>query len=1131
MNYTCELCNKKFGQKSHYDAHKNKKNTCKKCDKNFTTEWAYINKECIHISVIDHNSKHKFKCKNGHELILCNGKIRRPYFKHKNKEHTTENAGMCFWHSRWQGYFKNTEIEFNKINNEQIKNRRADVLLNDKYILEVQHSDISDSEVICRTDDYKLHDKELIWLVDGNTNDIILDTLSDNTYLIEFNDTWKYKSFIYKYEFILLDIKDKIFKIPVKRVSNKLFHAKSYVDVDKVIDTLTNNPYNIWGLWCETNEILPVLKITQQGAGNGKTYSIWKNISINFDKESYIIITKQHPAKEVIRKELDDQAERHEFHIIDNLDELEYYKYNKQFIVCYKHKHSNRKCKVIIGTVDSFFYCISSKSINSNDYWCGLTNNILENGCDKINKNTGSVRYAGENITLNQKTEIWIDEANDLPIYYYKAIVRLMLDTRVNCVIVGDKLQSLEYIENFMTHIDDNTSFIKIIRDNPININRRIKVKHMADKINKLVTFSEYNLPEITTDDILEDDGEPVIETFQQTCVYANDTNKRKITNEADKIIDMVEAEVNKHNYMPHNFLFVFPILKYNVLACELETKLNKFWLDRLDNTNYEQYAVLHKHQEGKIIDTAISRHASRIMSIRASKGDGREVVFVLNCTESSLKILSNHEKNIVYESYLHVALTRAKRKIYFGIQFNNDDVHKRFLKINEAFEPPNVNLSFSIDNILMYINKNDFSDLIQNNNIQYKEEEDLDNTNSSSLIDWDYHCIRHSIYYNYALFEIFKYNKDSDSFKKSQIKTILNKISQLPIKRCTPGEFYNYINSITEIYDSFEFFPLCVLSDKPIYQKYCDQIEKRIISIQQKYKKDNLSIGDLQPFDSAILIYLIDVYMNKKFHTCTPTTLYNIAESYDNNNKIQKMIEESKNMKNIMMNLMSKILKKNHKIKWNIEHIMLYNGKSLDIKLRNRCDIVGHDENTVHHIVLQTDYNKLNFKDTISKILVERFIINNSKGNNKSRFDNKKIITYLLILKQNRYEIFDFDFENNINNDIKKMCTDAVIKYCKTFNTELFNYCKFIKNNKHKWREYRTPYKFMANAPEIGFCKIPYIANFFNDLDKDCKNNLNHVKNITDNFNLFEEKINEYIVDICETYFGLNEVNDDTVW
>ena len=456
MNYTCEYCSKKFSQKSHYDTHKNKKLSCKKCDKNFITEWVYINNYCLHVSTIDKNSKNKLKCKKGHELILCKGQIRRPYFRHKNQSDLNNNPEMSEWHCKWQGFFPITEVEFKKANDEQIKNRRADVVLNDKYILEVQHSNIEYSEIVCRTQDYKLHDKELIWVVDGNTKDVVLVKLSDDTYLIEFNNNWKYKSFIHNYEFILLDINELIFKIPIKSVCNKMIHVREYIKIDDVINALTNNPENIWNLWKDVNEIKPTLKIKQEGAGNGKTFGIWKNISLNFDKELYIITTKQHTAKEVILNELNEQAKRKEFHIIDNMKELEDEKYNKQYVVNYKHIHSSRECRVIIGTIDSFIYSLTSKSIGGNTFFEGLLKNICINGCDKINTNTGQINYGGKQIKLNKMSELWIDEIQDLPIDYYKAIVKLMLNTKIDCVIVGDKLQSLEYEQNFMTYIEDN---------------------------------------------------------------------------------------------------------------------------------------------------------------------------------------------------------------------------------------------------------------------------------------------------------------------------------------------------------------------------------------------------------------------------------------------------------------------------------------------------------------------------------------------------------------------------------------------------------------------------------------------------------------------------------------------------
>jgi hypothetical protein len=1159
MVYTCEFCNKPFKQKSHLNTHINKKFSCKKCDNTFITQHAYVNNEIIHINDYKKTLHHKPRCKNGHELIFCpTGKNnRRKYFRHKNKGDLNNNPKMTEWHYKLQGFFPNTEVAFIKNTDKQIENRKADVLLNDKYILEVQHSRIEEREIMNRTHDYKLHDKELIWIVDGNTKDVRLDKLSDGTYLIEFNNNWKYYSFN-NYEFILLDIDEHIFKIPVKSVCNKMIHVKEYIKIDDVVNELKNNPENIWNLWKDINEINPILRIKQQGAGNGKTYGIWKDISVNFDKKLYIITTKQHTAKNVILGELDKQAKRKDFHIVDNMEELEYddmeelednniedkkYK-RRQYIVTYKHIHSSRTCIVIIGTIDSFIYNLTSKSIGGNSYFEGLLKNICVNGCDKIT-NTGQINYGGKQIKLNKMTELCIDETQDLSIDYYKAILKLILNTKIDVVIVGDKLQSLKYEHNFMTHIEDNDA-IKIIREEPKNINRRIKVKNMANEINKLVRYKDYDVPEIHIENSeeLEDRGNNVIEYFEQKCIYANDTNKKKINNEVNKIIEKVEHEVNLYNYKPEDFLFIFPIMENNVLAGELETKLNNFWLKKLGNDDvYKQYAVLHKHEEGQIIDTTRSKEATRIMSIAASKGDGRAVVFVLNCTEQSLKLVSNNEINIVYESHFNVSLTRAIYKIYFGLQYNNDDIHKRISGINDNIEYiPYIKPSFTIDMITQYIDKDDCIKLLENNKIYDKVEQENDNT-ISKIIDWEYHCIRRAIYYNYALFVIFKHNEGVKTFEKSQIKVVLDKIARLPIRKHTPNDFYTYLKAFSNDdlrFDDLRLFPLCDISHKKIYERYYNKINKIIINIQKQYNESNLSIGNLSPKESSILIYLIDVFMNKIHHNYTPTTIYNIIHSFEQNNDLEKLLDESIKMKHIMENLMENALK-NKNINWNIEHYIKFNGNTNELKLYNNFNLIGHNEKNVYHLIFQTDYNKLNYCDTMIKVLLERFLIRNANSNehetnNQTRYSGKKITTYLLILKQNKYEIFDWEFENNIDNELKIICKTALIKYFKNYNKDLFNYCKFIKDDKsnpNKWTGYKSPYQFLAKKKE--FEKKSYIINFFNNLHEECKTRcekkIKEVKKITDNFNLFEEKLNEYIIDMIDTYFGFNITNDELEW
>ena len=79
--------------------------------------------------------------------------------------------------------------------------------------------------------------------------------------------------------------------------------------------------------------------------------------------------------------------------------------------------------------------------------------------------------------------------------------------------------------------------------------------------------------------------------------------------------------------------MFIFPIMKSNILAIELQTNLQKYWLKKFndenyianiknkhwenhDHTKYTQYVYLHKHTEGQVINTRDSINATRIMSM-----------------------------------------------------------------------------------------------------------------------------------------------------------------------------------------------------------------------------------------------------------------------------------------------------------------------------------------------------------------------------------------------------------------------------------------------------------------------------------------------------------------------------------
>ena len=150
------------------------------------------------------------------------------------------------------------------------------------------------------------------------------------------------------------------------------------------------------------------------------------------------------------------------------------------------------------------------------------------------------MKYAGQYIQLSKETEIWIDEVQDLPINYLDAISKIIYDTGCYVNVVGDKLQSLEYNDNFLTNIvTEGLPNIIIDIRKPININRRIKVTNMEDEINRLCAFEKYNLPNIVCDkDILKTTNtEPIKIMMDLPKIYDNNEMAKKITIYCNKIM------------------------------------------------------------------------------------------------------------------------------------------------------------------------------------------------------------------------------------------------------------------------------------------------------------------------------------------------------------------------------------------------------------------------------------------------------------------------------------------------------------------------------------------------------------------------------------------------------------------
>lgn len=1107
--YKCINCFKKFTQKSHLDKHMNKKKTCKKCPINYTTKYAKINGK--QISVKEYlkskpKKSDKIKCLNNHELILVNGEKNKAHFRHKNKG-DVGGSPMTKWHSEWQSNFPITEIDFN-LKEGQTQKRRADVVIKEfNRIIEIQHSNIDKDNVYCRNKDYRLHNMKLIWIIDGNTSDVKYEKLSTGNYLIIFNKDWKYKSFCGIYKYILLDIDEQIFKIPIDKICNKMIEVNKYIKKNKVITELLSNPKNIWNLWKDDNKIKSKLFYWQKGAGNGKTYGLWEKVIKNQDKNQFILITKTHSGKSVIRQELNDQMERNEYYIEKNMLDFKDNSVNgkKQYVLNYKHKISKREITIIIATVDSFYFNITDINYNNKDPFSTLVENFL-NDISKINPYNGHIKFAGKEILLNKKTQIWIDEAQDLPENNLYCMTKLMLSTGIDVGIIGDKLQSLQYNINMLTKLDNNLVNINIIRPSIENNNRRIKVKGLAKEINKYVKFEEYGLPEINAnEENLEEYIKP-FEILKLPNIIKNDHNEQNINKYCKIIIEKLHKEIIKYNYLPQDILISSPILKGRLELIELKSKLedmwiklfnnekyiknlkNKYWIENNHNKkdNFIEYVQLHKSETGKAINLDESKFKTRIVSVITSKGDGRNVCLVLNINEQSLKKLSNNKINLIYESYIHVALTRAKKKIFFSLSENNDDIHKRFSSHTDVIYCPKILNKFCISKMNDYIDYKQIKLLFEKNNIKL-DEEIIDEDKINNIIDFNDHCIR------YAVFKISLHLIFNKTY--GQTNKIYSIIKDYKIKEYSINAYWNKLREYKLISD-LEDFPIIKYNDSK-YNNYTKKIKDYIEKLLNKLNDlDNIKLNDI---DYILLCHIIDITVHKQYATINVNEIYSIINklSYDNNN-IKEFYSKIKPIQNTCKKMIKNIETKYGKIEWNLEKSSLkYNGLSQDFIINKmNIPIIGNNKKTVINVIFKTSYSQLNRLETLIEVLSERFLLYNPMGNeysknNITRFKNKKIITYVIILETNEYKEFNWEWDKE-NEELKEIIKNSIIKYYESYHTQIIDfYLKVLNNWNKKWfkkNNHSTPFKYLIkelkynNNKNNGKYSVPnYIIEFIN--------------------------------------------------
>uniref|UniRef100_A0A6C0H820 Competence protein CoiA nuclease-like domain-containing protein n=1 Tax=viral metagenome TaxID=1070528 RepID=A0A6C0H820_9ZZZZ len=1166
-----------------------------KCNCNFDSSFAYIinniNDEPINkINISDYLSNNLLKteisnmkkflvCKNKNELIKYESFRKISHFKHKNSNGTTE------WHKEWQTKLseecKKYFGEHNNIIEIRIGKRVADAIIYEN-VIEFQHSYISINEVKQRGIDYLAYNKKIYWIID--CNDSIIYKEHGDIYLIKFiKDTWKYKNFISN-EFIFLNIDNKLFKINPSLVKSNMIDVREYNLDDKFINSLINN-INIWN----NSEIIQcILYHNQRGAGCGKTYESIQLLNQNEifkDKNIFIYLTKAHSAKEVIYNELEDQEKRESLENIKIYNKEELIS-EKKYKISYLNKITNTESTIYIGTIDSFMYAIGNKDIRHNDYFAGIVKSIKDG---YVNTTTdGTIKYSSNNIKLNKQCLIIIDEAQDLDPDYIEAICSIMRNTYIDSYIIGDKLQSIWGEHNIHTFLENNDlPNITIKRNTGINHVMRFHNIQFQDFVNNIIDFKKYNLPQIEKICNIENckykhenDIKPY-NIFEIETIYANDSNDDKVTKLVEKVINYMNNEINNYNYLPNNFMFIFPILSKNYLANRLESRLQDFWINKFNdkyyqdnvltknthwkdkiNNNYHKYVYLHKSDEGKSINLKESENATRILSIHSSKGNGSEVVFVFGLTEYSLKKFSNNKNNLVYDSLLHVALTRQKKSLYIGIVNNGDDIYNKFNKFDIEkdidIQPriEDIKIHNKYQKIIDYsINTNDIFSYIDEQYIKpYNYESLIPNTDKNIIIDWGHHIIRYYVFLYYIKFNI--YNNEVIENKCNPVKqfiAILNKISKLEeISTYLHKDYYEYIKENfcnIDNKNNAKEIPILIFhaNEKTKYNKYKTTIIDFILCIQKKIKKSlkTNKLPLLCPLEIVILYYIIKLRDKGIYSDLTIMDIYSIIYYYDecynlvnehhniyeclckdkfietndndnNNNDIYKDIRESiknhfektKQIQQLYLNYkdyLNNNIDKPSNFKYNLFHLVVYGDKHDNFKITNDYVLIANSDKYVINFIITPHFNKLNFNNIIFDGIMNKYLLLNScqKHSNYERYNNKEIITCIFTLDSLKPIFINFNVNKDDNNMKENIKSYLLTEYTSKHNIiyQFYQYCKNNKPNDLKQNSISYTYEKITK-----YINIPkYIEDYFYDINKEiyiCKENKKSKQYIEDIFN-----------------------------
>jgi hypothetical protein len=873
------------------------------------------------------------------------------------------------------------------------------------------------------------------------------------------------------------------------------------------------------------------LVVKQQGAGNGKTYGLIRMLASeeNAKYSEFIYVTKQHSAKSIIYKEFKDQEKELGF---TNVRENK--KHDKKYVILFTNTVGS-ECTLTISTIDSFMFAVGPES-KSRDMFEGILNSVVSENL-KITKN-GSIVFAG-NRKLNAKTLFVVDETQDLSELYAKAVLVLMQHTNMDVYVVGDKLQSISNESNAFKYLVDHQTTVKA---EAVNICRRFTHPKLVQFVNHMTSFEKWGLPPVQPYKETEDTYEPLC-TFPIPCI----SGEINIPACVNWIMTGIASEVELHNYGPENFLVVTPWIKppHCELVNALEIQLQAYWITKMqdvsyrrslkdpywhdhDGEDYNRYVVIHRSEEGNSINLDESAYSTRCVSIHSAKGDGREVVFLLDPSEFKLACF-NYKDSLTYDSMIHVAITRMKKKLY--ILYALDSIGEK-IKLFDGNEHGDGQTSFQIQKWCS-------SDLLCKCPTMFEvHKAEYSGGELTEIVDMSHHNIRVGVMQMRAM----RYFEKHD--RHDQIPAILHKLHR-PTLTIVEHDSRNYTKELQKNNWPKKFFV-----KKPTYEEQKEWERNKLIPYLTyptkhfsshstivgemiKSVRDKSPDANMCPMECIIEYYMYQVFNNGTKTRFTVHELYEITNTYSKSflpsisghegcscnkhfaNSTKGSLTEYLTVHYERMIMLEKLVnllcEEYPNAYWNVDKLLKFSGKTeKNFEINTKISFLGHTDTTVIAVYLVPNLNTMNYADLVSKAVIDRFIILNASD---EKFEGKQVKCYLLALNEGKPHLLpEFD-QVDVLPGIKSSMRSLFNK--KHIEVRLcFTYWMKIHSDSVSdvCREYSRMSKDAANAP--------YIDLFFKFVDRDYKKCKNKAEFVVELKETFLDRLDAELSDSLDLFF-----------